>query len=112
MSALPSFLAAGLATTILAGSSASAAGTDARERKQVTCADTRSFTILSDGKRAQVIWADRHATLPRKPSSLGERYESARAALIIDGAFVAFVPKGNSSWEDCYVSDVRPARYP
>jgi len=112
MSALPSLVGVALVASMFVGSSARAAGDDSHERKQVQCAHARSFTIQSDGKRALVNWDNRHAALPRKASSLGERYENARAALIIDGAFVAFVPKGDSSWEDCYVSEVLPAKYP
>ncbi|WP_022681616.1 hypothetical protein [Sphingobium bisphenolivorans] len=93
---LPPVLAPLLALFPLASAAAEVKGDH-----QVQCAEGRNFLLRIDGARAQVQLDGDRLTLARAPSSLGEQFRSAQATLIIDGSFVAFVPKGDMGWRDC-----------
>ncbi|AJR23795.1 MULTISPECIES: hypothetical protein [Sphingobium] len=68
---------------------------------EVQCAAGRRFSVRADADRATVVWKDGQLTLKRGAISLGRYYRSPRAALIIDGDYVSFVPRGDRNWRDC-----------
>jgi membrane-bound inhibitor of C-type lysozyme len=55
------------------------------------CATSQELTVQRDGSRAHVSLAGHNYDLQRKRSSLGDKYLSANAALIIDGSSAVFV---------------------
>ncbi len=55
------------------------------------CDDGRWFSVNRDANTASIRYADERYSLSRRPSSLGVKYSSAEATLIIDGRFAAFV---------------------
>ncbi len=68
---------------------------------EVRCAGGRSFVVQVEPARAVVTMGPQRISLPRRQMPLAQYYRSDEAALVIDGAFVAFVPKGDESWRDC-----------
>lgn len=81
----------------------------ARHAERITCAGGRQFLLRLDGTHAQIQIGTQQLDLPRKPSSLSERYDNSDATLMLDGDFVAFVPRGDAGWQDCRRSKVLPA---
>lgn len=75
----------------------------------VQCAAGKSFTVQISARRAIVQVGQRRMSLPQEDMPLGQYYRNADAALVIDGAFVAFVPKGDSGWRDCRLNQPRAA---
>ena len=65
------------------------------------CAEDRSFTVDRDDRSAVVTYADEKYPLTRKPSSLGLRYSSDVATLIIDHDFAAFVTDTTINLREC-----------
>lgn len=65
------------------------------------CAGDRLMAVARNDGRATVTVGERSYELKPKPSSLGERYVSPRASLIIDGSFAAFVAEDLLDLEDC-----------
>ena len=65
------------------------------------CAEDRSFTVDRNDRLAIVSYADENYLLTRKPSSLGLRYSSDVATLIIDHDFAAFVTDSTINLRDC-----------
>jgi membrane-bound inhibitor of C-type lysozyme len=55
------------------------------------CDERQNLVVERDGKTARVHFVDRSYDLRRKASGIGVKYESANAALIIDGASAIFV---------------------
>lgn len=55
------------------------------------CEGRQSLTIQRDANMARVDFVDRSYKLQRKRSGIGVKYESATAALIIDGRSAVFV---------------------
>ncbi|WP_176596492.1 MULTISPECIES: hypothetical protein [Sphingobium] len=83
-----------------------AAPADARQPgidAEVQCAAGRRFLLRADADRATIIWKEGQLTLERGTLTLGRYYRSPQAALIIDGDYVSFVPKGDGSWRDCHI---------
>jgi hypothetical protein len=80
--------------------------------ERITCAGGRQFLLRTstDGARLQI--GTRQLNLPRKSSALSERYGSNEGTLMLDGEFVAFVPKGDAGWRDCRRSKIIPASSP
>ncbi|MFB9051297.1 hypothetical protein ACFFV8_21575 [Sphingobium indicum] len=68
---------------------------------EVRCAAGRRFFLRADADRATIVWKDGQLTLERGALPLGLYYRSPRAALIIDGDYVSFVPRGDRNWRDC-----------
>ena len=62
----------------------------ARGRTIFVCAGDRSLTVDRSRKTAVVTYGNARYELPRRPSSLGDRYASLDATLIIDGDMAAF----------------------
>ena len=69
----------------------------------VECAQGRSFGVQIEGEEARVQLADRLLRLTRRPSALGLQFRDAKAALIIDGDFVAFAQREDWEWRDCHL---------
>lgn len=65
------------------------------------CADGRSFLVERDARTATVIFSGISYRLPRRASSIGLRYGSGEAALMIDGDFAAFVTELVPDLNDC-----------
>lgn len=55
------------------------------------CSDGRTFKVLRDSYEADVDYANESYSLQRRPSSIGIRYGSTEASLILDGPYAAFV---------------------
>lgn len=70
----------------------------------VRCAAGKSFTVQVSARRAIVQFGQKRMSLPQKDMPLGQYYRNADAALVIDGDFVAFVPKGDEGWRECRLS--------
>ncbi|MDE8652551.1 hypothetical protein [Novosphingobium album (ex Liu et al. 2023)] len=64
----------------------------------------------ADSARIQI--GARQLKLPRKPSALSERYANAEGTLMLDGEFVAFVPRDDAGWKDCRRSKGIPTSSP
>jgi hypothetical protein len=65
------------------------------------CAQDQSFTVNRDANSAVVSYADENYTLARKPSSIGFRYASDIATLIIDDSYAAFVTDTTTDLQEC-----------
>lgn len=55
------------------------------------CANGRSFSVVKSKQAATVEIEDQKYELTRRESSMGTRYSSGDASLIIDGDFAVFV---------------------
>ncbi len=86
------FLSAGCATT--------AAATAAADLLY-QCEGGEAFTVRDSGSAAVVRFTDGDYVLQRKRSSLGRRYASPRAALIIDGETAVFVAEDRLDLDKC-----------
>lgn len=66
---------------------------DAEPRRQVTyrCGDGRSFKVEQAGQIATVEYAGTRFQLRRRTSSIGARFASEHATLIVDGDSAVFV---------------------
>ena len=69
----------------------------------VQCAMGRSFRFTADARQALVEIGARKMILARTDLPLGEYFRGKDCALIIDGDFVAFVPRGDERWRDCHL---------
>jgi hypothetical protein len=71
------------------------------ETQSFQCEGGRGLHVTQTGKKATVQVGERRYELKAKASSLGDRYVSAHASLIIDGTFAAFVADDLLDLEDC-----------
>ena len=69
----------------------------------VQCAMGRSFRFTADARQALVEIGARKMILARTDLPLDEYFRGKDGALIIDGDFVAFVPRGEERWRDCHL---------
>jgi hypothetical protein len=60
-------------------------------RATYRCAGERFFTVDRTSSNAIVHYAERRFELARRPSSVGQKYASTSATLIVDGDFAVFV---------------------
>lgn len=67
----------------------------------VLCANERRFFIHFKGDLAVVTFGPRQISLPRQELRLGRYFSNEDGALLIDGQYVAFVPRGDESWTEC-----------
>lgn len=82
------------AAIIVVVGSAGCSAEPARAARATTlfkCAGHMSFTVQRDEASAIVIHSGIRYELPRRKSSIGERYASDSATLIVDGEMAAFV---------------------
>ena len=70
---------------------AAASPAHARSTTRFACPASESLTVHRDGVTAYVQLAGQTYQLKRKQSSIGDKYISANAALIIDGDSAVFV---------------------
>jgi hypothetical protein len=80
--------------------------------KRITCAGGRQFLLRTSADGARIQIGTRQLKLPRKPSALSERYGNAEGTLMLDGAFVAFVPRDDAGWKECRRSKIIAASSP
>lgn len=65
------------------------------------CDGRQNLVIEREGPRATVKFIDRSYDLTRRASSIGEKYESPTAALIIDGKSAVFVADDRLQLGNC-----------
>ena len=84
-------VAAGLLAAVLGslGAAHAAATPDAPVR--YTCPDSLEFVVSRTPQSATVVFGARSYLLDRSRSSIGEKYLSADAALLVDGPSAVFV---------------------
>ncbi|WP_159981112.1 MULTISPECIES: hypothetical protein [unclassified Novosphingobium] len=98
---------------LLAGAAAPLALAQPRApAERITCAGGRQFLLQTGASSARIQIGARQLKLPRKPSSLSERYAGSEGTLMLDGDFVAFVPRGDAGWQDCRRAKIIPASSP
>ena len=68
------------------------------------CAGDRFFTVQRDQETAVVVYSDVRYELPRRKSSIGERYATSGTTLIIDGDMAAFVSGSVMNLDFCRVA--------
>lgn len=81
---------------------------EAAERPPQTfaCSGGTTFDVLVNGKAAEVSFSQTERySLRSKPSSLGRRFVSPGATLIIDGTFAAFVTSARRDLQHCMLVD-------
>lgn len=91
------------ALLLLATAAPDARAAERHELIAVECAQGRSFGVQIQGEEARVQLPDRLLQLTRRPSALGLQFRDAKAALTIDGGFVAFAERGDWEWRDCHL---------
>ena len=69
-----------------------------------TCPASEQLTVQFDGSTAQVSLGGQHYDLSRRRSSIGEKYLSSQAALIIDGTSAVFVTNDRPRLGTCMKS--------
>jgi hypothetical protein len=67
------------------------------------CRDSSELTVYYQGQTATVLAGGHSYALRRKPSSVGKRFASHKATLIIDGHFAAFVADDLDNLGGCRV---------
>jgi hypothetical protein len=68
------------------------------------CAGDRFFTVQRNEKMAVVVYSNARYELPRRKSSIGERYAKSGTTLIIDGDMAAFVSGSVIDLDFCRVT--------
>lgn len=75
--------------------------------------ESSDFSVEQRGTAAVVRFGDGSYRLERKPSSIGERFASDDATLIIDGDFAAFVAEDRLDLDGCQAAaSIARARTP
>jgi len=82
----------------------SGASADVDPAQRYVCAGGRGFDVIRSAQGAIVSLNGRTYNLEAKPSSLGQRYASAEATLIVDAEFAAFVTNKDMSLTKCQLS--------
>jgi len=65
------------------------------------CAEGRSFSVERTGEAATVLYSEERYQLSRRPSSIGIRYASREATLLLDDDFAAFATEMVIDLQDC-----------
>ena len=86
-----------------AGCAAPAAGT-APSDLLYTCEGGESFMVRDSGSAAVVRFGDGGYVLDRRPSSIGRKFASKSATLIIDGETAVFVSEDRLDLDRCTAS--------
>lgn len=94
-------VAAGLLTAVLSVVGAAQVHAAPLTPVRYACESYQNLVIQRDGKSAQVRFIDKSYVLSRKPSSIGVKYESGNAALIIDGPSAVFVAEDSVQLGTC-----------
>lgn len=83
-------------------SACSAEDADAATTRTVyRCAGNQSFTVARDARSALVEYSGARYVLPRRSSSIGDRYATRAATLIVDGDMAVFVSTSATNLEFC-----------
>lgn len=69
------------------------------------CAGDRTFTVMRTPRSAIVELGQDRLKLSRRRSSIGEKYSSKTATLIIDGDFAVLVTRQLNGLRACYKSN-------
>jgi membrane-bound inhibitor of C-type lysozyme len=77
----------------------------ARATTLYQCAGERSFTVARDDRTAVIVYSGVRYELPRRKSSIGERYATSGATLIIDGKMAAFVTGSVMNLDVCRAAE-------
>ena len=91
-----------LVAALAVGNCSAAKAAPGTQVTRYRCAEDRSFTVDRNDRSAVVSYADKNYVLTRKPSSLGLRYSSDVATLIIDHDFAAFVTDATTNLRECH----------
>lgn len=67
------------------------------------CDNGREFMAIRDDRTATVQVGEQTFQLTAKKSSIGDRYTSDRATLIVDQGFAAFVSEGDEELTTCRI---------
>jgi hypothetical protein len=89
---------------LLGAASVAAAAAPSAETRYV-CTPAQDLVVTRSGNAAFVQFIDRTYELQRKRSSIGEKYISNTAALIIDGPSAVFVAEDRLQLGTCVESD-------
>ncbi len=80
-----------------------------RTPQQFVCKDGTTFAVVVSDQIADVRFSPTEDyRLRSKPFSLGQRFVSPSATLIIDGRFAAFVTSERIGLENCTLADSSP----
>lgn len=90
-----------LAALVLAGSLFEAPACGAAPVSIYHCDGARSFSVRLTASSAKVSLEGTQFTLPRRASSIGQKYASADGPLILDGDFAAFVTRQDTGLSGC-----------
>jgi hypothetical protein len=92
-----------LVALVLASAGIATAPAQAGEDRKThyACRHDRQFSVSRSGPIATVEFGDRSYELRRRAGSLGIRYGSAEAALILDGDAATFVASDRLDLEGC-----------
>lgn len=74
------------------------------DRAHFACSKGETLDVRFKGTTAIVQHHGRTYSLVSRPSSLGKRFSSATATLIIDGSFAAFVAHDAFGLDDCQLA--------
>ncbi len=94
-------LAAGLMFAVLSVLASAQAHAAPATAVRYQCEGRQNLVIERDGASARVNFIDRSYDLKRKPSSIGVKYISPTAALIIDGPSAVFVAEDRLQLGTC-----------
>lgn len=76
--------------------------------RRFTCSDGTTFVVAVSGEVADVsFFRSERYRLQAKPFSLGQRFVSPTATLIIDGRFATFVSNRRLNLRSCFVVSTR-----
>lgn len=93
-------IAVGLLFGVVSVLGAAHAGAATKEVRYL-CEPAQQLVVQRTSRTAAVRFIDRSYVLDRKASSIGERYVSANAALIIDGPSAVFVAEDRLQLGTC-----------
>ena len=101
---------AGLLAMALGSQGAAHAAAPVAAPVRYACADSREFIVTRSAASATVVFRDRTYTLQRGRSSIGEKYLSDAAALILDGPSAVFVADDRPAADVCVAAPRFAAR--
>lgn len=94
-------IAAALLVAVLSTLGVAHAAAAASSQVQYACDARQHLVVTRSTKSATVQFIDRTYELRRKPSSIGEKYISKTAALIIDGPSAVFIAEDRLQLGSC-----------
>ena len=94
-------LAAGLSVAVVSVLGTAQAHAAPATGVRYQCDSRQNLVVARSDTEATVRFIDRTYELKRRPSELGERYGSAKAALIIDGPSAVFVAEDRLQLGTC-----------